>query len=118
MAGEINSKVLKELAGMPQRETSARAIESKEAAKERGLFEGFEGYRTPTDADYKHLFQHGLVVPDTNVLLNLYRYNHETRDDFFNVLQRLGSQLWVPHQALVEFWRNRESALSDPTEGD
>jgi predicted nucleic-acid-binding protein len=56
----------------------------------------------------------GLVAPDTNVLLNLYRYNAQTQTDLFAVLDRLGERLWVPHQVLVEFWRNRESALRDP----
>ena len=45
------------------------------------LFDGFEGYRTPTSDDYRHLLTEGLVVPDTNVLLNLYRYNAQARGD-------------------------------------
>jgi predicted nucleic acid-binding protein len=57
-----------------------------------------------------------MVVPDTNVFLNLYRYTSATRDDLFAALGSLGSRLWVPHQVLVEFWRNRESALRDPQE--
>jgi hypothetical protein len=80
----------------------------------RGLFDGFEGYRTPTADDYRHVLTEGLVVPDTNVLLNLYRYNPQARGDLFAVLDRLGERLWVPHQVLVEFWRNRESALREP----
>jgi PIN like domain len=80
----------------------------------RGLFDGFEGYRTPTADDYRHVLTEGLVVPDTNVLLNLYRYNAQARGDLFAVLDGLGERLWVPHQVLVEFWRNRESALRDP----
>lgn len=81
-----------------------------------GLFEGFEGYRTPTDEDYRSALTHGLIVPDANVLLNLYRYNDQTREDLFTVLDRLGDHLWVPHQVLVEFWRNRESAIHEPRE--
>lgn len=83
------------------------------ADKPRGLFDGFEGYRTPTSEDYKNVLNSGLVVPDTNVLLNLYRYNAQTQGDLFAVLERLGENLWVPHQVLLEFWRNRESALRD-----
>jgi PIN like domain len=44
-----------------------------------GLFEGFEGYRTPSDEDYRNALTSALVVLDTNVLLNLYRYNDNTR---------------------------------------
>jgi hypothetical protein len=80
----------------------------------RGLFDGFEAYVTPTPEDYKQLLMRGLVVLDANVLLNLYRYTTEARDDAVAVLDRLGDCLWVPHQALVEFWRNRESVLRDP----
>ncbi|MET7970927.1 PIN domain-containing protein [Micromonospora sp. NPDC005305] len=83
------------------------------ATETRGIYDGFEGYRTPTDDDYRLLLTQGLVVLDTNVLLNLYRYNAQTRTDLVAVLNRLEDRLWVPHQVLVEFWRNRESALRD-----
>jgi hypothetical protein len=54
-----------------------------------GLYGGFEAYRTPTDSDYRALLTKGLVVPDTNVLLNLYRYNEQTRSDLFSVMRSL-----------------------------
>ena len=79
-----------------------------------GLFDGFESYRTATEADYRSLLTKGLIVPDTNVLLNLYRYNEQTRNDFLSVLDGLGDRLWVPRQVMVEFWRNREKVLQDP----
>ncbi|NGY65070.1 DUF4935 domain-containing protein [Lentzea sp. NEAU-D13] len=79
----------------------------------RGIFDGFEGFRTPTDEDYQSLLTQGMVVLDTNVLLNLYRYNAQTRTDLVAVLTKLGDRLWVPHQVVVEFWRGRESALRD-----
>jgi hypothetical protein len=79
----------------------------------RGLYDDFGAYRTPTDADYHRLLIEGLVVPDTNVLLNLYRYNEQTRSDLLAILGKL-SHLWVPHQVMAEFWRNRESVLQDP----
>ncbi|MFD4759474.1 PIN-like domain-containing protein [Streptomyces sp. NPDC058439] len=52
-----------------------------------------------------------MVVLDTNVLLNLYRSNARTRQDTLAVLTRLRDRLWVPHQVLTEFWRNREQKL-------
>lgn len=78
------------------------------------LYDGFEGYRTPEDADYRAVLSDGLVVLDANVLLNLYRYNSAARTDFVAVLTRLAQQLWIPHQVLIEFWRNREAAVNDP----
>jgi hypothetical protein len=79
-----------------------------------GLFTGFEAYQTPTPDDYRRVLTEGLVVPDSNVFLNLYRYIDKTREDLFAVLDKLGDHLWVPNQVLVEFWRNREAVLRDP----
>jgi predicted nucleic acid-binding protein len=79
-----------------------------------GLYGGFDAYRTPTDADYRDLLTKGLVVLDTNVFLDLYRYSERTRHDLFGVLRSLSDRLWVPRQVMVEFWRNRESRLQDP----
>jgi len=36
---------------------------------------------------------------------------NETRNDFLSVLKKLGDQLWVPRQVMVEFWRNREKVF-------
>ncbi|MHA5048938.1 PIN-like domain-containing protein [Streptomyces sp. SD15] len=79
----------------------------------RGLFDDFGAFRTPTNEDFTAVLTNGLVAPDANVLLNLYRYTEQARGDLLRALGALESRLWVPHQALVEFWRNRESTLSD-----
>lgn len=84
----------------------------------RGLFDGFEGFRTPTLDDYQRVLTAGMIGPDANVLLNLYRYTSDARDDLLKVLDSLGERLWVPHQALVEFWRNRANVLRDPRDTD
>ncbi len=89
------------------------SVEPQQTAA-KGLYDGFEGYRTPTTEDYRRVFSEGMVVTDANVLLNLYRYTDHARDDLLSVLERLGDQLWVPNQVLVEFWRNREVVLRDP----
>ena len=79
-----------------------------------GLFKGFEGYRTPSDEHYRTALTNALVVLDTNVLLNLYRYNDETRSSMIDVMKALGDRFWVPNHVLEEFWRNRERALASP----
>jgi len=88
--------------------------DAADAGTSGGLFDGFESYRTPTETDYRGLLTSGLVVPDTNVFLNLYRWNEHTRNDFLSVLNELGDRLWVPRQVMAEFWRNREKVLQDP----
>jgi hypothetical protein len=79
-----------------------------------GLYKGFEGYRTPSDDEYRSALTCALVVLDTNVLLDLYRYNGQTRASMIDVIEALGDRFWIPYQVLEEFWRNRERALADP----
>src|SRR5688572_27324769 len=78
------------------------------------LYRGFEAYRSQSDEDLREALRTCMLVLDTNVLLNLYRYNDETRASIVDVMKAVADRLWVPHQVLEEFWRNRERALSDP----
>jgi hypothetical protein len=80
----------------------------------RGIFDGFEGYRTATRDDHVVVLKKGLVAVDANVLLDLYRYGKQGRDDLIAALSAIGDRLWVPNHAMVEFWRNREGVLKDP----
>jgi hypothetical protein len=80
----------------------------------RSIFEGFEGYQVPSTEESDLALSSGVVVLDTNSLLNLYRYTERTRGDLFRVLETLGTRLWVPHQVMREFWRNRLSAIGNP----
>ncbi|KQC36195.1 PIN-like domain-containing protein [Frankia sp. ACN1ag] len=79
-----------------------------------GLFDGFEAYRTPSVEDYRRVLTTGMVVPDTNVLLNLYRYHPDARDNLLDVLTGLGERVWAPHQVIAEFWTQRNNVLRDP----
>ena len=79
----------------------------------RGLLDGFAPYATPRDDDYRDVLRHGLVVVDTNTLLNLYRYHEGTRADLFTILEAFGDRLFIPHEVATEFWRNREAAIRD-----
>lgn len=78
-----------------------------------GLFDDFAGRRSPTQEDYHRALAEGLVLVDTNVLLNLYRSAVEPREELLNVLEQLGDRLWLPHQVIAEFWRHREEAVLD-----
>ncbi|MTE16263.1 PIN-like domain-containing protein [Nocardia aurantiaca] len=81
--------------------------------QENGIFDGFEGYQTPTADQYIEVLRNGLVSFDANVLLDLYRYNGTARADLFAIMRSLGERVWVSHQCLEEFWRNRTSAMND-----
>lgn len=77
-----------------------------------GLYSGFESYRVLASEDVRNALQHGIVALDTNVLLNLYRYNEKTVDDLLRVAMAAADRLFVPHQVVLEFWRNRQSVIT------
>lgn len=77
--------------------------------------DAFKGFYKPTDEmlqvawkDPKTLF-----ALDTNVLLNLYGYAEQTRNDFFELLDKLDDKLWIPHQVGLEYQRRRLEVVRD-----
>jgi len=56
-----------------------------------------------------------VFIIDTNVLLNLYRYPKTAREDLLRILNRLSelNRLWLPHQAALEFQRNRITVIAE-----
>ena len=78
-----------------------------------GIFDGgLDAYMTVTEKNYRLLFTSGLIVLDANALLNLYRYQADTRDALLDTFARLEDRLWVPHQAMSEFLKNRLSVIA------
>ncbi|MFI9274024.1 PIN-like domain-containing protein [Kitasatospora sp. NPDC052896] len=59
----------------------------------------------------------GLVVLDTSILLRMYLYRQQTRQDLVSVLSRINDQLWVPHQVVAGFWANREPVMMNRRRG-
>ena len=71
----------------------------------------FAGYYYPTADEYALLWREGLICLDANVLLDLYRFNAETRREFIKILHSVKDRLWIPHQFALEFQRNRLSTI-------
>ena len=76
------------------------------------IWTGFEGYREPTEAEVVEILKSCPIVLDTNVLLDLYSFEQPARDLALDALESLKSQLFVPHQVMREFWRNRHAVIS------
>jgi hypothetical protein len=73
----------------------------------------FEGlWRRPTE-DYKHGVKSYLISLDTNVLLQLYRFTPDARNELLDVLGRLGDRLWIPHQVANEYFNRRVDAVKE-----
>ena len=72
----------------------------------------FLGYYSPTDDEYRRLWQNSLIVLDTNVLLDLYRLPTSARDELLSVLDIVRDRLWIPYQVALEFQRRRLTIIS------
>jgi len=68
-------------------------------------------YYRPTNEEFDTLWENCIVVPDTNILLNLYRYSKETSDDFLNLFNFLSDHIWIPHQIALEYQKNRLNVI-------
>lgn len=73
----------------------------------------FSEYYRPTEDEFKKLWAECTFVFDANVLLNLYRWSGETRDDFFGILEKIKERIWLPHQVGYEFHKNRPAVILD-----
>ena len=72
----------------------------------------FPGYFAPTKQEFEELWREATFAFDANVLLDLYRLTAESRQVFFEVLNRLGDRIFLPHQAAREYLRHRLEAIS------
>ncbi|MEV4728758.1 PIN-like domain-containing protein [Saccharopolyspora sp. NPDC049426] len=79
----------------------------------RRLTVDFAGLLNQRRVPPERFFQCGLVVLDANVLLDLYRLTPEARAQVLDAFTRVGTRLWVPHQAATEFSRNRKRVVED-----
>lgn len=73
----------------------------------------FPGYYRPSEDEFSDLWKNCVFILDTNVLLNLYRYSEESRNDFIKVLHKIETRLWIPHQVALEFQENRSNVIEE-----
>ena len=76
----------------------------------------FPGYYRPTGEEFSNLWNSCLFIPDANVLLNLYRYSQETSNELIQILKQISDRLWIPHQAALEYQKNRLSTIAKQLE--
>ncbi|WP_052702667.1 PIN-like domain-containing protein [Pseudoalteromonas piscicida] len=75
--------------------------------------EEFKGFYSVSDESLADLWssENTLFVFDTNVLLNLYGYAIQTRDDFFKILESVDKKIWIPYHVGLEYQRNRLTVI-------
>jgi len=75
------------------------------------------GYYRPNQEEFDSLWDNGLIILDTNVLLDLYRISKTTSDEFLVTLKRYARQLWLPNQVEAELQRDRNDVIIEQKEG-
>ena len=72
----------------------------------------FPGYFKPTDEEIEQLWENATFTIDANVLLNLYRYSDETKEELLKIFEKIKERVWIPNQAAKEFFENKLSVIS------
>lgn len=67
----------------------------------------FPEFQNKTPAKLNDMLENGIIVFDTNVLLNLYRYSSDTRQELKKVIEWCKDQVFMPYQIGYEFYKNR-----------
>jgi hypothetical protein len=73
----------------------------------------FKSFYKLNKDEYQKLWENALFVFDTNILLNLYRYQSSTRDELLKVIEKLSQRVWIPNHVALEFQRNRLSVIAE-----
>lgn len=73
----------------------------------------FKSFYKLSEEDYKTLWQNAIFIFDTNILLNLYRYQSSTRDELLKVIEQLKERIWIPNYVALEFQRNRLFVIAE-----
>jgi hypothetical protein len=67
----------------------------------------FPGFYPPKPEVCAANFKECIFTFDTNVLLNLYRYTPDSRDNLLKVLEAVKDRVWLPNQVAYEYHDNR-----------
>jgi len=71
----------------------------------------FKGYINYTSDEYKRIWENSIIVVDTNILLNFYRYSKDTRKGMLKILNNLKPRLWLPYQVGKEYFNNKNNVI-------
>ena len=72
-------------------------------------------YKDNSEVNFDQLWEDGLIVFDSNVLLDLYRLPLKAKDDLLNIFrnEKINKNIWIPFQVKLEFLNNRHNAIAD-----
>ncbi len=72
----------------------------------------FPGYYKPSSEEFKKLWEKGIIVFDTNVLHDLYRYSEDTVKILLSIMDSVKDRIWIPYQVSKEYHKNLNGIIS------
>lgn len=74
-----------------------------------------KSHRDQNEIQHDDLWENGIFVFDTNVILDLYRLPETASNDLINALNhpKINNRIWIAFQVIVEFLNNRIEIISD-----
>ena len=88
-------------------------IEALQSIIETIMKNTFPSFYQPSKENFQELWNTGLFIFDASVLLNLYRYPSQARQDLLSVLKSVQHRLWIPYQAALEYQENRLNVIAE-----
>jgi len=79
--------------------------------RQRRMRNAFRQYFHPTETELRERWEAGLFSFDASVLLNIYGYSNDTRDDLVGLIERNSERVRLPHRFGLEYSRNRGSVI-------
>jgi hypothetical protein len=73
----------------------------------------FRHYLPPDSQMIKNAVSSGLIIFDTNIFLNAYRFAPTARKQLLSVLALVSDRTWIPHRVAEEFHKNRIVVMAD-----
>ncbi|MBU1621226.1 MAG: DUF4935 domain-containing protein [Gammaproteobacteria bacterium] len=73
----------------------------------------FPGFFPKSEETIKGIWEESIVVLDTNILFNLYRYSEKTRNELIEIMERFQDRLWIPYQVASEYFNGRLDRISE-----
>ena len=67
----------------------------------------------PTDKEFTDIWKECFFIPDTNVLLDFYRFTNETVNEIFEIFEKIKDRLFLPFQVGKEFLIRRPDVVID-----
>ncbi len=65
----------------------------------------------PSEQEIADIWAGATVSVDSSVLLNLYQYGPDAREQLLGAMERIGDRLWLPYKAVEEFLWKREEVI-------